>query len=264
MRLVKRKESHAHRRFPKGYRPRGLMILRGDLLAVIDGRTIFPKKVISAHDQTNILRSGYSNRKIGRKVLKGRWAEMPIYTLTLEERATCPRTCHHWRTCYGHGMPWAIRTANDHHLIPQLQVELTELAIKHAEGFVVRLHVLGDFYSIEYALAWECWIGTIPQLRAYGSTAHSVEGEIGKEIRSWSDRNWDKFAIRTSLEKPSEGKREAITIQGGLFDALKWRPGSFLCSAQKRDSSFCGNCTKCWTDDGNVMFLEHGAGRGRK
>lgn len=64
--------------------------------AIVAGRSIFHAKgVRSVAESGNVLVSGHSNVKIGRDVRKG-WARgYWIYTLTLEERATCPRTCHH-------------------------------------------------------------------------------------------------------------------------------------------------------------------------
>lgn len=44
---------------------------------------------------------GANNPKTGKRITKGLWAGMPIYTLTLEERASCPSYCHMWRDCYG-------------------------------------------------------------------------------------------------------------------------------------------------------------------
>jgi hypothetical protein len=49
----------------------------------------------------HVLVSAGSNRKIGRRMKKGRWAGMEILSLTLEEHATCPATCQQWKSCYG-------------------------------------------------------------------------------------------------------------------------------------------------------------------
>jgi len=57
------------------------------------GRTIFPSRVFDADEVQHILKSGHQNRKIGRDVRKGPRRGWPIYMLTLEERATCPRSC---------------------------------------------------------------------------------------------------------------------------------------------------------------------------
>ena len=47
----------------------------------------------------NVLKCGRNNSKIGGDVLVGRLRGARIFTLTLEERATCPRSCAMWRAC---------------------------------------------------------------------------------------------------------------------------------------------------------------------
>ena len=62
--------------------------------AITSGHTIFPSTVQTGRAQW-ALKSGTNSRKIGGVVLKGRWRGFAIYTLTLEERSTCPTTCRH-------------------------------------------------------------------------------------------------------------------------------------------------------------------------
>ena len=98
------------------------------------------------------------NSKLGRKVNKGRWRGMPIYTVTLPERRTCPAYCEQWGICYGNHMPFAHRIdplPDPELFIQRIQEEVAVLSYKHRRtGFVVRLHVLGDFFSVEYVEAW--------------------------------------------------------------------------------------------------------------
>jgi len=80
--------------------------------AVVAGRTVYPTTVCSPRRDVGgpcVLKSAANSRKIGGEILKGRWNGFPAYTLTLEERATCPTTCRHWRSCYGNKMQWAQR-----------------------------------------------------------------------------------------------------------------------------------------------------------
>jgi hypothetical protein len=82
--------------------------------ALTEGRTLYPSTVREprrdAADQW-ALKSGENSAKIGGLILKGRWHGFPIYTLTLEERATRPRDCRHWRSCFGNGTHLADRIA---------------------------------------------------------------------------------------------------------------------------------------------------------
>jgi hypothetical protein len=68
------------------------------------GRTIFSSRVFDADEVKRVLKDGHQSRKIGKTATKGHRRGWPIYTLTLEERATCPRTCAAWAFCYGNHM----------------------------------------------------------------------------------------------------------------------------------------------------------------
>lgn len=83
-------------------------------------------------------KSGDNARKIGARILKGRWKDYAVYTLTLEERKTCPTSCHHWRSCFGNKMHLADRVAAGPDLLWRLEREIALLEIRHPGGFAVR------------------------------------------------------------------------------------------------------------------------------
>src|SRR3990167_9551526 len=60
---------------------------------------------------TNVLKRSIDNAKLGklREWRAGAFKGMPLYSLTLEERATCERSCNAWSVCYGNNMPFAHR-----------------------------------------------------------------------------------------------------------------------------------------------------------
>lgn len=108
--------------------------------AMVEKRTLFPTTVVDAKDSPNLLVSAVNNRKIGKEVLKGPWAGKPIFTLTLEERATCPSSCFMLARCYGNAMHMARRNRHGEELEALLHAELVDLAVDHPGGFVVRKH----------------------------------------------------------------------------------------------------------------------------
>ena len=148
--------------------PAEIRPLRSDHPAVVNSRTIFPKTVVAPHDAPRLLIAGDNQRKVGGMVVKGPWDGMPIYTLTLEERATCPTRCAHWTTCYGNAMPWARRHRGGPDLEKLLELEVSRLSRTHPQGYVVRLHILGDFYSDHYTHLWHLWLTAYPQLHVFG------------------------------------------------------------------------------------------------
>lgn len=215
--------------------------------AVVEGRTKYPTSVVNAADSPRILIEGKNQRKIGNMVTKGRWAGMPIYCLTLEERATCPRSCLEWRTCYGNGMHWSRRHRDDGALMPRLREEIDALAARHSEGFVVRLHILGDFYSLEYASFWDAMLQAYPELRVFGFTAHPITSEIGRYLASMNtegDRCWIRFS----------GAHGAM---GSLVIADERASVHTLCPAQTGKTDCCGTCGLCWTMQKPIEFVRH-------
>ena len=125
------------------------------------------------------------------------WIGLPMYSLTLEERATCPTYCFHWRSCYGNGMGFAKRY--DHSdpelLMESLQQDLIYLAEIHPKGFVVRLHVLGEFFSVEYVEYWATMLERYPMMKVFGYSARLRNDKIGNELRIVSFQYPERFKI---------------------------------------------------------------------
>ena len=132
-------------------------------LAIANARTVFTNRIKQADRETmgksELLIKKSTNVKLGKRVTKGKWKGFPIFTLTLEERATCPRSCAHWADCYGNNMLYAFRYEAGPELEAMLETELAELQRKYPNGFLVRLHILGDFYSVGYVAKWAKWLG---------------------------------------------------------------------------------------------------------
>lgn len=227
---------------------RGITLPRSHA-AVRAGRTLFPTTVVPAGESPRLLIEGKNSRKIGNRVVKGRWAGMPIYTLTLEERATCPRSCQEWSTCYGNRMHLARRHRDDGTLMARLAAEVQALDLRHPQGFVVRLHVLGDFYSVEYASLWDALLERHPSLRIFGFTAHPPSSEIGRYLVSMNadgDRCWIRFS----------GDMGAM---GSLVIADERASVHVVCPAQSHPQKVgsCGECGLCWTMQRPIEFVRH-------
>lgn len=167
--------------------------IRSDHPALTEGRSLYQASVISATYAPRILVDGINQRKIGNRVTKGPWKGMRIFTLTLEERKTCPASCFRWETCYGNNMPFARRVNIDNEYLDRLEDELRALNAK-GRGFVVRLHVLGDFYSVGYVHQWEYWLDIFPKLHVFGYTAWSAGTPIGDAVRELSTLRWENVS----------------------------------------------------------------------
>lgn len=240
---------HRLRRFLEHTPPGDPYVLGRDHPAVIEGRTIFAKRRVEPGFE-HLFKSGHNNRKIGARVMVGRWRGFPIYTLTLEERATCPPTCAHWRSCYGNVMNWSHRIAHGEELERHLAGELGDLNRRHRNGFVVRLHVLGDFYSVTYVNLWLRWLLMFPALRVYGYTAWPPGTPIGDALAMAREKHWDRFAVRLSNGVGPRTTKSVKTAAKAPADAV-------ICPVQTERTECCATCGLCWSTDKQIAFLLH-------
>jgi len=240
---------------PRNHNPR----LPGFELAFVqEGRTKFPKTVVQPGDVTNMLTTGHSNVKIGRDVRKGKHRGYWIYTLSLEERKTCPNTCQHWQTCYGNNMPFAKRMDHTHPaFLTTLEKEIdalikgTQRCNSKATGILIRLHALGDFYSVDYVYFWLRMLRKHSRLALYGYTARNIDDAIGDGIHLLNSAFSDRCHIRFS----NGGYTNRSTISINREDS---RPeNSFICPEQTGKTLCCATCGACWSTTKNVAFLEH-------
>lgn len=241
--------------------------LARDHPAVVEARTIFPSTVVGPDQSPRFLVSGHNNPKLGKEVTKGERAGWPIFQLTLEERATCPRSCAQWRGCYGNAMHRARR--HDHRspeFMTLLRGEIATAARQHPAGLLIRLHTLGDFFSAPYVLMWGEMLLKFPQLHVFGYTSRRTDDaadpesqKIAQAIDLLRSRFWSRFAIRTSHAEP--GPERSIVV-----DQAVSAPDVIMCPAQVKATEACATCGLCWADAARpktIAFLRHGMKRTR-
>ena len=241
---------------PRAERRGGPVTLKPEHPAIREARTLFPSTVVSAANSPRLLVEGRNSRKVGSRVTKGAWKGMPIFTLTLEERATCPSTCEQWHACYGNNMHMARRHRLDINLITRLFREIAEKSMQHPDGFVVRAHILGDFGSpdneelaLRYVDMWRYAFSRFSALRMFTYTAHAPYTDIGMAIRQLNIEFPDRCRIRFSgHELGGEG---AVVI-----DSLA-ESRHVVCPAQTDQTDCCATCALCWSMDYTVEFLRH-------
>jgi len=223
-----------------------------DNAAVMDGRSLF-RNHVSAVARETVFKSGHNSSKIGKTITKGKWKGFEVYTLTLEERATCPKTCKHWRSCYGNNMQFAQRFAHGDALEEKIVCEIAAMARRHPRGFAIRLHTLGDFYSVRYVRLWEILLEDCPQLHIFGFSARwDYHGDpVARALIDLVRTKWDRFAIRfsnapvdecstTSIEHPYQKPADAV-----------------ICPQQLGKTASCSTCALCWQSKRRVAFIQH-------
>jgi hypothetical protein len=216
------------------------------------GRTLFPSTVATKPREERALISGVNSRKIGGEIVKGKWKGFPVYTLTLEERATCPRSCQLWRSCYGNKMQYAQRLSAGGDLEWRVEREVAAIALRHRRGFAIRLHNLGDFYSVDYVSMWERLLDEFPALHAWGYSARiDAADPICIALRDLIARRWDRFAVRFSGATSSQDS--SIVIRKPRHAPV----GSIICPEQVGKTESCSTCGLCWATRKRIAFLRH-------
>jgi len=211
--------------------------------------TRFRKSVKPAY--LNMLKRGKQNAKLGNKVTVKMWKGMTIYSLTLEERATCPSDCEQWDNCYGDNMPFGHRFDHtDPFFTEYLEVQLRALNEKHKQGFVVRLHVLGDFYNEAYVTQWQRWLDQYENLHVFGYTHHRFSSDIGWMVSQINRIYPTRFRIRFSDDTTTNFSAHVTDEPVELAEGI-------MCPEQTGKTDSCATCGYCWSSNQPVVFIEH-------
>lgn len=208
------------------------------------------KKTIKNPLDFTLLKPGKNNKKLGGVITSKKWRGKTMYSLTLTERATCPTTCHHWDDCYGNNMRFAHRFDHTEDLMPKLEEEIKSLLNKHSNGIVVRLHVLGDFFSEEYVEFWHNMIAAYPRLCIFGYTAREDHDSIGRSIY-YMNRDFPSQCVIRHSGNSDADKRWSYAAEES------YEGKSFTCPEQTGDVKSCADCGLCWTTTKTVKFLSH-------
>jgi hypothetical protein len=159
------------------------------------GRSIFPSRVFDPDEVQRVLKDGHQSRKIGKFVTKGPRRGWPLFTLTLEERATCPRNCKAWAFCYGNNMQAAERLTAGPALEEALWNELLRsnsriLAASWCGCTSSATSTRSTMYAFGLA---RCR----PSRRCTCSASRrTIASPIGSALYAMVNSEWERFAIR--------------------------------------------------------------------
>jgi hypothetical protein len=148
-------------------------------------------------------------------------------------------------------MPFAHRIEHGPALELRIADELGVLLEKYPEGIVIRLHVLGDFYSLRYIKFWERMLVEFPTLCIFGYTGHPPASRLGKAMLILNLRYAERCVVRYSRSKESTG-------MGNLYAADESFEGAaFDCPEQSGKVDSCADCGLCWASTKTVRFQTH-------
>lgn len=223
------------------------------------GRTLFPNTVVppgpAKKHGLRVLKSAEANRKIGGWMMKGRWRGMPVFSLTLEERRTCPKDCANWTRCYGDNMHLAKRYQHGPLLEAALLEDLAVLDRTYRFGYVVRLHVLGDFYSTDYVYFWRRQLADRLQLHVFGYTHWQHDTEIGQLVAETVQDYGERCSVlRSDRRCADDPLPAAMTV--GVGEPIP--TGTVHCPVESKRTVSCGTCGLCMNGTTSVTFVDHG------
>ena len=225
--------------------------------------TIYPKTVYTINSLEDYNTYGHkllkqsNNKKLGKVVGRGKFVKKPHYSLSLCEREMgCPKSCHHWDSCYGNNMPFAhrFRTSSDEVFTKILEEEIFYLLKKHKFGIHIRLHVLGDFFSKYYINFWRSILWSFDRVSVYGYTAHKPTSKLGKQINDAIYQiGFDRFAIRFSN---SDVELSANSTEYKPKKNVSFKP--IVCLEQENKVANCVSCGVCWNSKAKqILFKTH-------
>ena len=132
-----------------------------------------------------------------------------------------------------------------------LQKEVAELCGLY-RGVIIRLHVLGDFYSLKYVGLWHQLLIKFDNLAIWGFTGYEPNSPIGAAIRAVRNVFNDRFAVRFS----NAPNYNFSANSADLFEPVKNQ--SVICPEQTGATESCATCTICWAaKDMQVLFQTH-------
>ena len=217
--------------------------------------TIYKNNIFELENyQFKILKPS-TNKKLGKKVLKGKYKDYKFVTLTFVERETCPKDCIHWDDCYGNNMPFAHRfSAEDQNLLQKRIYE--DLLNSSNQLLLIRLHILGDFFNVKYVKFWSIMLNTFKNIAIYGYTANNINSKIALS------RDIAKEIIKLNRSEDSHIRFSndlTNSFSANSYDVVKPVKGeSILCPVQEDKTANCGTCGLCWNQKNqSIIFKTH-------
>jgi hypothetical protein len=229
------------------------------------GHTVYTANVVNfAVGDREPLKPAKDNGKLhSNVVVRGQFAGYHMYSLTLEERATCSPKCGQLKTCYGNNMPFAKRYNVTPELLAAVDAQLAKLTRK-GRRILLRLHILGDFFSVEYINFWRSMLIKYPTVSAFGYTHWPIITQQGREVERLVKAMPGRFNIKYSADHAKQFPLLDLYTLGGTIVVKDWvdaPKGWIKCPAQMAaDRGIALGCAECGiacATTSNVAFVEH-------
>ena len=136
-----------------------------------------------------------------------------------------------------------------------MEWEVARRADDHPLGFAVRLHVLGDFYSVEYVELWRQLLERHPALHIWGYTARwDVENDpIAAALVARAQERPDRFAMLFSNAPAPFAVPSTISVEHPFQVPVD----PTLCPQEVDRTESCSTCALCWHSKERIAFIQH-------
>ena len=232
--------------------------------AIKEHRALFPttvKRVTDGMGKTELVLKSSTHKKLKKKISIGKYKVFPMVSLTLEDRATCSTHCVFYDGCYGDNMPFAIRYKIDPSLLIQIEKDLVFYSNKYPLGFLVRLHVLGDFNSISYVKFWERMLIKFKALHIFGYTARhdNMPDKLSRDIATHINRLRSTYGFRFAVRDSNNNSHNftALYMDTPIAKNKLQNKELFVCPVQLNKVDDCADCCLGWTSLKAVGFINH-------
>jgi len=156
--------------------------------------------------------------------------------------------------CYGNNMHHAKRVRHGPAFEERLALELALLQSRYPRGFAIRLHVLGDFYSVEYVRLWESFLARFPAMFVFGFSARwRRDDPIAVALVDLVLREWDEGRFRVRFSDAPVDECSTVSIE----HPRQAPADAIICPAQTGRTESCGTCGLCWHTKRRIAFLQH-------
>jgi hypothetical protein len=155
---------------------------------------------------------------------------------------------------YGNKMQYADRVQAGADLEWRLEREVALLEARYPNGFAVRLHNLGDFYSVQYVALWRQLLERHRALHIWGYSARwqVKDDPIAAALVALAAKKWSRLAVRFSNAPPLLKVPVTITVE----HPKQVPADAILCPEQVGRMESCSTCALCWQSKRRVAFLQ--------
>lgn len=164
---------------------------------------------------------------------------LPVITTCPGKTPFCELYCYGLR---GHFISEHVKQANDRRLEASLKPDFVDIIVREiqkTETPAFRLHVVGDFYTVEYVEKWITIAGILKTIIFFGST------------RSWRC-DFLSEAVKRFRDLPNVYMKASVDLTDTVKPACEWRVWSVEgegtpCPHDYGRVKSCAECRLCWT-----------------